>query len=851
MSDQNVHNMGIATPRVTLLANAPFINTNPIRNNFDISASIFPILNNSPFTSPLLAEPVIESDLGTFSVVYPSKRKRYVNNFLKVSDSDSQAIENFTATFPDEPYITWRPFDYKAATPEKNLLTSYFSEFNQAVWKQELQGTEGYLGPTYTDTIMPFPAPPNDKLTIKNYFEWVNGLAELDETEEQTKERSEQILSLNAIEQGVCLDGLWWGLESNDFITDNMPFWVNIDKYSSPSTSEKHPTSIVISFGLDSNEHRFDILLNLDGKPQLYDYLTSDADSENPYRVREWEVDLSRILKDDPRIEIGIMTAGSRLIIHVNKVPLVYTRADGDKGDSGGKIKECRIAAGKVRIYGTNIKAVVNACPMTYAPLSVMAFPVPNTNQLSGENQKISYSGVGHSGEPRGSVAELPTPPNQKDQIFGVDCDKFSGDAGECSPDGVGFHKKGNIVFIDSKSAGFAALSNSGFFLLIMQPTNGTIKSADERDIPIANMGCPYFFRLKGLAVEEKEMEGPSAIDITDYVISVSESANAPDYFHVKKSATITLYNENGILNQILQKQYAIQISWGWNGEITDTSFTGVITNVQSSESPGSETFSITCEDYMYVLRSTPIINSPFYDGMVAVYAILDLAKRGGCLNVQKDWSNENDYFLPSGFAYTQPAVRFPSTNMIFDCIMDLVKRFEAYCYFDGNGRFHINKLPGGLFSNATTFVADIVQDPSHEVPDAIILGEKSITYDFSSTVNVISILTLDRDTRNAIVYSHAAESQNKLIFRKPLLIDQPAYGELEVARKYARELGDRVFYPILKTNVKTVGGKFIQPLDFVKVLGHPFRVTSFKRNFSADNNDFSQDLECEWLGGK
>lgn len=854
MGEQSVHNFGIASPKVTLLAAAPYITTNPVRSNFDVSADMFPLLNNSPYVSPLLAEPAIEADLGTFSVIYPSKRKRYINNFLVGDGVDKSALEAWKSSGSGvEPYITWTPTDYRSAKPEENMMAKYFKEFNQDFWNANNAKIEGYKGPVWSDGWLGnIPSPPNDSLTIKNFFEWAIGIAELDQTQEDSDAAKKKRFKIRGVEQRNVLDGLIWGIESSDFIVKEMPFWVNIQKKAVPVTQKNHPTSIIISLGLESKSDRYDLVLDLDGKPKLYDY--SLTGGEPKYKVREWDIDLSRLLKEAEDIEIGFMTAGGRLIIHVNKVPMIYTRTEDDDGDNAGKVRVAKIDEGKIRVYGTNLQAVVNACPMTYAPLAMLAFPIPNKNQLSGKSEPIKWSGVKFDGEPGGTVAELPTPPNIKDQIYGVDCKSFKqGWGGSCSPVAPdGFHSNGNISFVDSGTTGFEALGG-GFYLLAMQPAYGTMKSADGTTVGVRNMGCPYFFRLKGLSVIEEDANSPGAEDLTPYVISLSESVNAPDYFHVKKSATITLYNENGLANKILDKQYAVQISWGWNGENTDTSFTGVITSVQTSETPGMETMTLTCEDYIYILRSTPIINSPFYDGMLARYAIADLAKRAGCLSMMSSFSNEDEYFLASGFAYTKPQVKFDSKQMIFDCILDLAKRFEAYFYFDGEGRFTLKKLPGGLFSEASNFSASFSQDPSNAEQDEIILGEKNITTDYSSTVNVISILTLDRDTRNAIVYSKAASvtGQDILIFRKPLLIDQPAYGEIEVARKYAEELGERVFYPILKTNIKTVGGKFIQPLDFVKVLEQPFRVMAFKRNFSADNNDFSQDLECEWLGGK
>ena len=82
---------------------------------------------------------------------------------------------------------------------------------------------------------------------------------------------------------------------------------------------------------------------------------------------------------------------------------------------------------------------------------------------------------------------------------------------------------------------------------------------------------------------------------------------------------------------------------------------------------------------------------------------------------------------------------------MIFECITDMAKRFEAYFYFDGYGIFQLHKLAGGLFSTPSgtnddgSTVVNIVQDPNSSDAGLVILGEKNTSTDFNSTVNVIS----------------------------------------------------------------------------------------------------------------
>jgi len=83
-------------------------------------------------------------------------------------------------------------------------------------------------------------------------------------------------------------------------------------------------------------------------------------------------------------------------------------------------------------------------------------------------------------------------------------------------------------------------------------------------------------------------------------------------------------------------------------------------------------------------------------------------------------------------------------------------------------------------------------------------------------------------------------------------LLDQPALGGLAEGKAWVNDLAQRVFKPILKTRFTCVGTDkaTILPLSFITLDGQPFRVTSVKRDFSSENNDFKASFECEWLGG-
>ena len=847
-------NFGIATPKVLIYDALPNINTNPVRSSFDISAASFNELQRSPFFPPFLMEGVLDND-GTFSAMFPLKRKHFVNNFM----ANSNSLKDFKSANPDEnTFITW------TATNKLPSVTSLTKEFARFKNEDLTSKKDNNYTPVWEDYPIAQPPKPDDRVSIAQYKAQMMSGVDLVATPTTPPPATGEEKYMEVITQRKVLDGMWWGAESHAFLTDQMPFWITIKKYDSPTATSGLDTFLVVSLGQNDSGNRYDLILSANNKPRLLDYIatstnTSGSASSNvTYRTKEWDSDTARILHNEQDIEIGFMVIAGRLVISVNKEILVYTRID-NSDNKGGTIREAKLAAGPVAVYGTNISAQFYASPMTFANEAMCALPIPSLEQFAQNKEPLIWYGVDTQGNASGSVGELPKPPSVKQKIFGIDCKRFTYGESSATPSGLGFHLKGTITLSKAdKTKAYASLVGTDFYVLAMETEDGKMKDTSGGDAIVPLGGCPFYFRLKGTTKAQQATSGGQSVNVTDNVISISESANAGDYFSFKRQASVTLYNPNGLYSGWLGKQKGIRISWGWNNEQPEGySFTGIVTSYVTSEKAGMETITLECQDYMFILDKVVICNSPYYDGMLASRAMVDVALRAGCIGPQIDWVNEEEYFLPSGFSYTQPRFHFKPQDTMLRIIQDFAKYCEGYCYFDGNGVFHVAKLPGGLFSvynaSRTPIKAAFVQNPSSDPKDHVVLGEKSVTHDYSSTVNVICIFTLDRNTRNIIVESQDAQHStgNRILFRRPLLIDQPAYGALEVAKNYAKELGRRIYKKILKTNFKTVGFLWNgNPFDYVTLNGQIFRLMGIKRAYSAESNDFTQDYECEWLGG-
>ena len=816
-------NLGKAYVRATISAKLPGVSRYIQKHTFDISANNFELLANSSFFPPLLAECVKAND-ESFAAIYPSKRKVYVNNY--VSGASGSPIAD------DGSSVIWKPI---GSTDDQGFFSQLVKdeEFDSYILASPETYTDvdsDYIGPKWDNKLINGISAPNDESAIAAFGAWVKG--DTSKASWGSTSTSDE-KSLSYAGQMTVRDGLWWGAESSAFLTDNMHFWVNLRVAQSPP-SKDHETCFIISFN-DGDGSAIDIYMGLNTKPKVIDY------SNKPFSVREFDVDLSKILDSQEEIEIGIMTIAGRLVVTVNQVTLIYTRCEktSEESDSTeGTIKEVRIGAGSVKIFGTNVQAMINACPMSFAATAALAIPLPvHVNDADSGDTTGEWMGVNNHFELEGSVAELPQQPDKAGSLYGVDCAGFGGLGGGCSPYGMGFHNQGYIDFSPAPNTGVDELPSSSFYILTMTSSHTTV----------ANGGAPFFFRLKGARIGEEEPDVGEGVPVSG-IISASQTITAPDYHHVESSASLELYNKNGVYNGLTAKQGVLRMGFGWEG-YAPTTFTGIIISSETRMVAGQETIALECKDTMQVLKDSPIVNSPFYDGMVALYAIKDLAQRAGINKVIADWDNEDDYFLPSGYVFTQPKMRYSSEQSIFDCIIDMVKRFEAFVYFDGSGNFHVDRLEGGLFGDSSREpVGAFTIDPSSK---NAIIDSFNIGYDFSSTVNRISIMTVDRDTRNPIIITHSSDD-SVLAYRKLMLLDQAALGGLEEAKEWAARLGERVFYPIRKTTFSTPGGESdVGPLDFFSVEGSEFRCMSKSTTCDAMNNDLRTEYVGEWLYGK
>lgn len=886
-----MRNLGTAQVKVEILNKLPGIREYIRKLNFDISAkTVSQSTQGNLLIPPLLVDYFEDRDGQKFATCIPSRRKLYIDNLLTFDEAEyeenasSGEVDEDNENVNEEDFnnninnlnIVWKPT--QTQTPHVRTLLEDFDNYFLLSDSQYVN-SQFYNGPQFsTNELAKISQNDVDKKVIRDYLEYLRSGSvpesaeeEVDESENSVAETQEEPKTTWLFQTKVK-DGLWWGIESDPFLFQDMPLWVHLNRRMSPSTTN-NATFYVLSFGIDDSKYKFDIVIRLGAKLQLIEYVDVNdvpTDSDNPPDVvigedgaqlvkfvHEWQ-NQNQIIPDNILdFNIGIMAVAGRISIDINGSLYVYESIYRENNDKAGTLKPMHIPKGKMRIYGTNCQTLINVSPMVFAPLAILPVEVApiynNPDEEPGFYQGVNNRNQIVEGQ---SVCILPKPENRKSIRYGCDCFAFTDETGTIRPNGEEFQSRGFIKFGPINKQ-YRSIANANYYAILMKPSATKIKN-----VTIPYGGCPFFFNLKGAYEDPPDDITPTITDVSEYVKSVSEKANAPDFTYIKKTATITLYNHDVLTNlpvfDILRRtQLGVRISWGWNEGVDGSetvlarSFVGVVVSSSTNETPGHEEITLNCEDYIHILEKMPITNSPFYDGMIMSYAIRDLANRAGIATFVPDWTDEDNYFLPSGYVFSEPRMRFDASTPIFECMKEMLQLGEAFVYFDGDGRLYIKKVPGGIWS-------EIVEDPQIEFTrnpagQNVIINEKSVDYNFDSTVNAIYITSVDRDTRNLLVTQKQARGdQNNIIFYKRSFIDKPSLGKIEVARAWMEEIAQRVFYPIKQMSFETVGVRtLVLPLSFVLVDGQEFRVMSIERKFDAENNTYTNSYEASWLGGQ
>ena len=663
-------------------------------------------------------------------------------------------------------------------------------------------------------------------------------------------------------------------------------------------------------------DNSFDILL-VDGQsPKILDWnngLPSQL-AGAVWKPAEVVMQIEQNLSAPNNLRIGFLPILGKLAVYFNDEYYLYSRVRQGSGkqmkdqynndvDNGQAFLPFKFLPKVVRVVGSNCQAIINLSAMGFAKGSFSTL-MPATERLIG-----SVDGANFAVENLEKLFILPkengvTSDGQTNGfLIGVCAQEFRtgtsvpfkivSDNPAWTPRGIATMSRvespNDVTIGDSVKESKGTLNDSTqkaveskgkvgkifYYQITLEPTAELFAEDSPAFGPttISNIGPPFFFRIRGgyrKPVEEKKVE---PIDATEHLISFSETFGSSDRNCVEHSVDLTLYSPSGIMDELLTRGLAVVLSikkgtFGGDyqpiggDDVADFEsseddyepiFTGISMGGTRTEIAGKETISIKCEDYMIILKHTLMINSPFYDGMDLFNAVYDLAGRAGITPID-DTPETNRYFLPMGYSFTSPAMRFGASTNTQENIKQITAMGERVVYFDNYGVFHMEMLQGGLiFNTASTVPISYYFQSDPEEEKNVIIDEKRTESTIASTVNGIVVKTIDA-TNNAILLIGDDATNDEgyvsvLPYKKILFRDQPAFGSYRAAVNWINMAKERIYKPIYGITIKIFNPETIIPLRFMRVDGGTYRISSFQRAFNAEDNSHTGSLTGEWMG--
>lgn len=391
----------------------------------------------------------------------------------------------------------------------------------------------------------------------------------------------------------------------------------------------------------------------------------------------------------------------------------------------------------------------------------------------------------------------------------------------------------------------------------------------------VINGRSPYLWQVRGELPQQGGGSSPGvSADISCDVLSCDLNWNSTSFNELSHTGTLKVINKPRVIgvdyrNYINRAVYFRISAWwdtgvGDSGEDSKVIFEGMSTGASVDTTRERETVTFKLEDYMYALEGGKFILSPYYDGMYAVLAVKDIVKQLG-LDESKILSGDSAittpaddaFILPFSNPYEDPQFRFKDGSSYKSAVVKLATLDGKVVYFDNNGNFHYDDIPGGVFGDQNTSPTMEFFSNISAAPDA-----KSAVWNMSSfsravgeTYNVCQVSTVDRDT-GAIIHVGDANSasifdsqaEGYLGFRKHLLIREPAIGSYPAAFKYLDSYRRRVFIPPITARFETYGRSGLKPLDTVSLDGQSLRVLNIQIHLDAKENQYWMNVEGEWF---
>lgn len=779
--------LGIAKVEVSINSSLANVVPKPEMPNVDIVVNDDPrqFLSNGERSSRGIE---VTTDLnGNWSMVHCARKYIQKSNYISGGSTSTPPTGsitwNATDALPDEVKGNDKllgPDQVTDFQPPAN--GGYPTDYKGPRWQNIYQGSTGSTNATLGETSTSGPAVEFDKYS-------------------------------GAIEQYESLPGMWWGVTCSPGFSKQQGFYLDIQR-AAEITSKNQPSWILIKI---EGEKEFWIWLMTDEKPLLWD---KKAD------IKETMHGCGGLTRGGS-IRFGVMPLGGRIVFSINGGDYVFAGRSSTTSSGGGgtiatndpktfDLQPVFFEPTDISVFGSNCRAVVSLANMGFSKGKVYT-PALGAAMLDGTT----------SGSYDGNLFTIET---STGEIYGATSTQYGEDGhGTITETFEPCNQSSNatvcVLEMEADDIGTPGVSR------IKGSKNAPAGASPKRGVTIKS----------GSNRRKRVLKGGKAGG--EPVIGLNMTFTAPDFYHSRHTAEVTIYNPGGGNSSFLDSSQGVEISCGWGS--ANKVFTGVTLGGYNVESPGLESIVLNCEDYMFILDSCMMINSPYYDGMKAANAITDLAARAGITAL--DDSEVSDYALPSGYSHTKPLYRFSKGRTIKDCILDIVKLTECTIYFDPEGKLHYTGIQGGIAYGGGSSGADIAASTSG---NNIVLDELRMGTKLSQAINCLNVETVDRTSGNPIIITKYADSAGDLFpYLKQGFNPCGMFGSWQAANAWITMISERVFKAAHEASAKTPDPGGIIPMQNITIAGQKIRVNQVQRNYSAYENSLTATVSGDWYG--
>jgi len=405
-----------------------------------------------------------------------------------------------------------------------------------------------------------------------------------------------------------------------------------------------------------------------------------------------------------------------------------------------------------------------------------------------------------------------------------------------------------------------------------------------------------------GTTIVEGSRPGPIGgeayyLDASDHVMHYSDSWSMSTFNEIEHTGTVKfLLNENinvphNVSAQLLSlrnKAFYIEMWAGYdNCNYTLLPgfyklFTGVCFGGQTEILQGRKFLTCKIFDYTKILKDQRLFNSPFFDGVRDVNAVLEIMKIAGfrykglfdpgyltnlmansSFSVSQNQQVHVDgrsfrvqpYALPSEYArLNQPAFKFQEGDTLYSAIQKIAERAGKLFYFDQHGIAHyedyldvVVRAAQGVeeFDLLWAFTSN-----AELYPGQVIYNKAEFSYDVESVHNHLKIMSNTPDMtpifRDEMNYNSINNpgTEGFLGYKRTLYQQEPFFGSEQNVNKII-DFYKLMYRPPVVYNFETYGLP-MRAGDFVVVDGQSVRVVNVNHTLDPEKNEWWMQVECE-----